>query len=316
MTFFTQTERPQSSFMHKRNDPNDVRLGETVLFEEQDYVTADAVLLGFPQDIGVQRNGGRVGAAQAPDVIRQHFYKLVNIPGLRIFDLGNTRVDGSLEEIHQWHQEVVRTVLSDDKILIVLGGGNDTSYPDCSGLAMATRRPILAFNIDAHLDVRVAPSRNSGTPYRQLIEEKYLLPENFYEVAYQPFANSTTYLDYCLEKGITAYDLHHVQDVGIGSLLKTIVRSHRLEAIFWGLDMDVVRAADAPGVSAINPSGLSASEFIHIGSVAGSFPQTRIFEITEVNPTYDQDNRTARLAAATIWHFLSTLQQNIRNRHK
>ena len=31
----------------------------------------DVVLVGFPHDEGVRRNGGRVGAAKAPDVVRK-----------------------------------------------------------------------------------------------------------------------------------------------------------------------------------------------------------------------------------------------------
>jgi len=30
----------------------------------------------------------------------------------------------------------------------------------------------IGVNIDSHLDVRIAEQRNSGTPYRQLLEEK------------------------------------------------------------------------------------------------------------------------------------------------
>lgn len=308
MELFHETTRPDETLFFRRDDPNDVRLGETVQRTERAYETSRIVLLGLPQDEGVRRNRGRVGAAAAPDAIRRCLYKLVTIDNLPFFDLGNTRIDGTLEEIHDRHRRIVRQILRDGKIIIVLGGGNDTSFPDCAALAEESNSAPLAFNIDAHFDVRADAIPNSGTPYRQLLESNFLHGENFYEVGFQPFANSSTYREYLIEKGVTAYDLAHVHEVGMRSLLLTVLRSHTNPTIFWGLDMDVVRAADAPGVSAPNATGITGEELCHAAQVAGYDPRTRIFELTEVNPTYDIDDRTCRLAAAAIWHFLCAVR--------
>ena len=311
MDIFLHTTRPDSSLFYQRNDENDVRLGETVLQNSDDYLLSDVVILGLPQDEGVRRNKGRVGSKDAPDAIRQSLYKYVTFQHLKIFDLGNTKIIGTLEEIHQIHQEIVRQVLQDGKTVIVLGGGNDTSYPDCSALSLETKGNLLAFNIDAHFDVRADNIRNSGTPYRQLLEEKLISPNQFYEIAYQPFANSATYLDYLTKKGVTTYSLGDVKQMGIAEILQQILEQHSIDAIFWGLDMDVVRGADAPGVSALNPTGLSGEEFCQVARIAGNDSRSRIFEITEVNPIYDIDGRTCRLAAAAIWYFLSAIENRI-----
>jgi formiminoglutamase len=77
------------------------------------------------------------------------------------------------------------------------------------------------------------------------------------------------------------------------------------KAIFWGLDMDVVGAADAPGVSAPNAGGLTGRELTDIATVAGSYLASRLLEISEVNPVYDIDQRTCRLAAVVMYSFLS-----------
>jgi formiminoglutamase len=34
----------------------------------------DLVLLGFPYDIGVERNGGRIGAKEGPTAFRKYYY--------------------------------------------------------------------------------------------------------------------------------------------------------------------------------------------------------------------------------------------------
>lgn len=302
MRLFDKTTRPDDNLFYKRDDPNDLRLGDIVMTSPKDYKSAEIVLLGLPQDEGVRRNKGRVGAKDAPDAIRRCFYKLVAKDGLKLFDLGNTIIEDSLEETHKTHQEIVRRVLRGGKRLIVLGGGNDTSYPDCSALAIELDCEVLAFNIDAHFDVRSDEICNSGTPYRQLLEEGHIHPENFYEIGYQHFANSQYAINYLAEKRVWAYDLSQVHSIGIRPLLMRLLQKG--DVIFWGLDMDVVQASDAPGVSALNPTGLTGIEFCDIARLAGSDPRSRIFEITEVNPTYDIDERTCRLAAIAIWHFL------------
>jgi formiminoglutamase len=310
MTLFAQTTAADPDVFYKRGDANDVRLGESVHTEPDDYAAADIVVLGLPQDEGVRRNQGRVGAKDAPDAIRRSLYKYVTIAGLRLFDAGNTIIQATLEVTHDTHHELVRQILRDGKHLVVLGGGNDCSYPDCAALVMETVGDVLAFNIDAHFDVRADAVRNSGTPYRQLLEEGHISPQNFYEIAYQPFANALTYIDYLAQRGVQAFDLMTVHEIGLDALLHRALSQSRAQAIFWGLDMDVVRAADAPGVSALNPSGLTGEEFCRIGRIAGQEKRTRIFEISEVNPHYDIDDRTCRLAAAAIWHFLAA-QANV-----
>src|SRR5688572_23959103 len=94
---FHSTTRPADELFFRRNDPNDVRLGEIVSKTEKEYEAADIVIIGCPQDEGVRRNKGREGAAKAPDAIRQQFYKLTNF-GIhrKIIDLGNTQIQASL----------------------------------------------------------------------------------------------------------------------------------------------------------------------------------------------------------------------------
>lgn len=302
---FDLTHRPDSDLFYHRNDPNDRRLGDVVSADPAHYQGAEVVILGCPQDEGVRRNGGRVGAAQAPNAIRRCLYKLTinHIETLNIYDLGNMIIHDSLEATHDAHQQIVRQVIADGKTLIMLGGGNDVSYPDCAALAQVEAN-LLAFNVDAHYDVRADTPRNSGTPYRQLLDEGLISPANFYEIGSQPFANSPTYTRYLQDIGATVIALPDLRVRGISAAFGQILGQSSAKAIFWGLDMDVVRASDAPGVSAPNPTGLSGDELCQIAQIAGADRRSRILEISEVNPQYDIDQRTCRLAAVTIYHFL------------
>jgi formiminoglutamase len=305
---FAHTNRPDEKLFFRRDEAGDPRLGEVVKWQADDYASANVVLLDCPQDEGVRRNGGRTGAAAAPDAICNFLYRLVAPAGVSLFDLGSTIIQPTLEETHDVQQQIVRQIIADGKTLISLGGGNDISYPDCAGLAQV-EPDLLAFNVDAHLDVRENPIRNSGTPYRMLLEEGHLKPENFYEMAYQPFSVAESHLKYLRDKGATAYTLQWLHKRGLMEIFLHVLEENKTNAIYWGIDMDSVRVADAPGVSAPNVLGLTADELCQIASEAGRDQRSRLFEITEVNPAYDIDARTCRLAAAAIWIFMYSREQ-------
>jgi formiminoglutamase len=54
---------------------------------------------------------------------------------------------------------------------------------------------------------------------------------------------------------------------------------------------------------------MRGEEFCLLAGLAGAEPRSRLLEVSELNPAYDIDGRTARLAAAAIWHFLVALPQ-------
>ena len=286
-------------------------MGEIVTFDEEDYEAADIVILGCPQDEGVRRNNGRIGAAEAPDAIRQQFYKLTTFNvKKRVFDLGNITISGTLESTHETLTAVVKQILSDGKRLIVLGGGNDISYADGRAMAEVFGQDWwIGVNIDAHLDVRIAEERNSGTPYRQLLEEKHLRPDYFYEVGYQSHFASPIYYDYIRNLGVNRISLEILRSRTEADLeLKESIRQKFIGQsaslnTFFGFDMDAVRAADAPGTSRPSPLGLRAGEFIQLVKYAASLANTKIIEFTEVNPTFDIDDRTTKLVAIGMHRF-------------
>jgi len=313
---FNLTNRPDRSLFFSRNDPNDPRLGEIIKSDPDHYKTADIVIIGCPQDEGVLRNNGRIGAALAPDAIREQFYRLTPFNFVKkVFDLGNIVIGRTLEETHDTHKEVVAQVLRDGKRCVVLGGGNDVSYPD--GLAMAEvfgPEWWLAINVDSHLDVRLAPERNSGTPYRQLLDEGHLKPEYFFEVGFQTHLCSPVYYDYIRSLGVNRISLELLRsrseaDLELKEAIKQkFIRHSESLNTFFGFDLDVVRSADAPGTSAPSPLGLRAGEFIQLVKYAASLANTRIIEFSEVNPSFDEDNRTTKLVAIAMHRFCTGVQ--------
>jgi formiminoglutamase len=310
---FDLTERTAPDVFFTRGDRSDPRLGETVGREPIDYDSADIVILGCPQDEGVRRIGGREGSALAPDQIRRQFYELTTFKiGKRLFDLGSTTIGATLEETHELQYEVVRQVLSDGKRLIVLGGGNDISYP--GGRAMAEAfgaENWIAVHVDSHLDVRDDQPRNSATPYRQLLDGRLLEPNYFYEVGYQTHFCSPIYYEYVRGLGVHRISLEILRSrTEVDQEIKEQIRQHFINhsssmSTFFGFDLSAVRSADAPGTSAPSPVGLRAGEFITLVKYAASLANTKMIEFSEVNPKFDQDDRTTKLVAIAMHRFCS-----------
>jgi formiminoglutamase len=310
---FDLTSPPDPESFFSRKDVNDPRLGELVSTDHNEYATADIVILGCPQDEGVRRNNGRVGAAEAPAAIRRQFYRLTpfNIKK-KLFDMGDIVLGDSLEDTHERQLAVVKHILMDGKRVIVLGGGNDVSYPD--GRAMSEvfgREKWIAINCDSHLDVRIAKERNNGTQYRQLLDEGYLLPSLFYEIAYQTHFASPVYYKYLRDLGVNRISLEILRSREHADMeLKENIRQRFIGQsaslnTFFGFDIDAVRSSDAPGSSAPSPLGLRAGEFITLVKYAASLANTKVIEFSEVNPKYDIDDRTSRLVAIAMHRFIS-----------
>ena len=308
---FEMTSRPDPSLFYSRDDRNDPRMGEIVRSDPSHYGASDIVILGCPQDEGVRRNGGREGSAGAPNAIRDQFYRLTTFNmRKRIFDLGDVIIGGDLETTHEAQASIARKVLSDGKRLVVLGGGNDISYPD--GVAMAEVFGAdcwIAVNVDSHLDVRIAEQRNNGTQFRQLIEGGHLRPTYFYEVGFQTHFCSPLYYDYIRTLNVHRISLELLRsraeaDVELKDMIrdKFIGHSSSLNT-FFSFDMSGLRAADAPGTTAAPPLGLRAGEFITLVKYAASLANTRIVEFSEVVPAVDVDSRTSKLVAVGMHRF-------------
>lgn len=300
--------------------PDDPRLGECVEFWQggpPQLRPGRPALVGFPQDEGIRRNGGRPGAAAAPSAIRHWLYRLTphdglggaDLTALGLLDLGDVRIDGGLEESQQTLAEVIAAIGTAGSVPIVLGGGHETAYGHYLGYVHAGRE-VAIINLDAHLDVRplVEGKGHSGSPFRQALEHptQSLRGDRYVCLGAQPFAASREHHRYVRDKGGVVRWCPEVRDY-----LTAVFRQEceRLSdcPVYVTLDSDVVQQTDVPGVSAPNPLGLSGLEVAACAAAAGECPTVTSFDLVEINPSLDRDSQSARWAALVVWHFLTGL---------
>ena len=79
------------------------------------------------------------------------------------------------------------------------------------------------------------------------------------------------------------------------------------DQIYLTLCSDVFSAAYAPGVSASQPFGMHPEMVLLLLKHITNSGKVISFDIAEVSPRFDEDNRTAKLAAITIFAVINTI---------
>jgi len=73
-----------------------------------------------------------------------------------------------------------------------------------------------------------------------------------------------------------------------------------VDKIYLSIDMDGFSSAYSPGVSAPSPLGFTPEIAFKIFELISKSKKIISLDVVELNPTYDQDNLTARLAARCV----------------
>lgn len=300
------TEENKGHTMQNRN----ARIGDIF---GTDNGTPSFVLVGCPIDEGVARNNGRPGAASAPRLIRDQLLKMTPpAEGYDRFsdvvckgrDLGDIS-PGNMEMMQENLGNTIQPWLSEQVPVIILGGGHETSYGHFLGYQHAgITHGIL--NVDAHTDVRPTKqgSGHSGSPFRQILEYQNSKCHKYYVTGLQPHAVSKSHLEYIkASQGGSWFK----EDTDISVISGVLDGS--LYPLFVTMDMDAVDQAYAPGVSAPCADGVSKSFWLNAAWTAGRNSSVTSIDLVEVNPGFDRDHQTVRLAALTIWRFLDGLAQ-------
>ena len=265
--------------------------------------------LGFCSDEGVRRNKGRIGAKDAPDVLRK---SLANLPynlesKKSIFDFGNIVLeDGNLEKARKEQIDCISYLLEKNYFPIVLGGGHETALGNFLGMA-ERHTNIGIINIDAHYDLRIpVENSTSGTPFFEMANYCHQNDQefNYFAIGIQRTGNTTALFNRAEELHVETVLADEVHIDLNYSLRKVEDYIQKFDAIYLSLDLDVLDAAFAPGVSAPSANGLSTFQVKSILQTVIKSGKLKLFDVVELNPEYDIDNRTAKVAAHLIWEFL------------
>jgi formiminoglutamase len=277
-------------------------------------------LLGFMSDEGVRRNLGRVGAVKGPKAIRA---ALASLPypweaeHIGIWDAGDVCCLGKfLEDAQEDLGEKVEQLLDMGVFPLVLGGGHEVAWGHFQGIAkhMAKQKSkpsIAIINFDAHFDLRnYIDIGSSGTPFLQIAHECERRGWDFHYlvVGLQAAGNTRVLFERAEELGVRyvlAEALYEQAITDFYSLLDAFIADK--DFVYISCCLDVFSGAFAPGVSAVNGMGLAPWHVLPLlrRLVAAGKPFS--FDIAELNPKYDIDGRTAKLAAQLLHTVVETI---------
>ncbi|OMH27590.1 formimidoylglutamase [Tersicoccus phoenicis] len=269
-------------------------------------------LIGFASDEGVRRNHGRPGAVEGPDALRRALAPLAVHTELPIVDTGTVTVDGpDLEGGQDRLGDRVAEAVDQHDLVVVLGGGHETAWGSYLGRRRSTRlggagqrgRRVGVLNLDAHFDLRTAAAPSSGTPFRQMADADRADGRDFrYTVlGISEPSNTRALFDAAAELDVRYLTDEQCTPTNLTAVLAAVdALLADVDALHLSIDLDVLPAAVAPGVSA--PAGYGVPlEVVHAvcRHVAAS-GKLALVDVVELAPRLDVDQRTARTGARLI----------------
>lgn len=293
------------------DDPLYQRIFQKVLTDSNysDISENDFVLHGFAVDEGVRRNKGRVGAKDAPDIIRKNMSNFpVTKPDLGLKDFGNINCnDRNLENAQDNLTGKISETLQKKAKSIVLGGGHEVTFAHYSGIRKAyPEAKIGIINIDAHFDNRQPEKEigaTSGTGFWQIAQEGRI---HSLHIGIQRNSNTLKLFDFAHQNGMKYILAEEIFFENLPSVYEKInALSDSADVLYLTVCMDVFNAAIAPGVSAAAYNGIFAdAAFLHFYRHILRNEKLIAMDVAEVNPHFDSQERTARLAASLVNEWL------------
>ncbi|OZI49702.1 formimidoylglutamase [Bordetella genomosp. 4] len=297
---------------HERGDTR--RLAHVATAIETGIQEDDPVLIGFACDAGVARNQGRLGAAQAPQSIRRMLAGLPAHDYKRLVDAGDVVCDGDqLEAAQDQLAARIAQVLSAGARPLVLGGGHEVAWGSFQGLrrwldSIGDTQPVLVLNLDAHFDLRTGRPGSSGTPFDQIAEYCEAHGHAWQYACYgvSRLGNTAALYSRAAEIGALWIEDHAMQERHIAQRLADLdALLARAGHVYLTIDIDVLPAAVAPGVSAPAAYGVPLTVIEEIALKVKQSGKLRLADLAECNPDYDIDHRTSKVAARLAWQLLA-----------
>lgn len=277
-----------------------------------DFTQKKIAVLGYACDEGVRRNQGRIGADEGPNAIRKQLAKMPNHleEETQFIDVGSVQcLNENMEGAQESLSEMVFSLLQKNAFPILLGGGHDMAYGHYKGIKkyLGKKKSIGIINFDAHFDLRDGEKgNNSGTPFFQIAADCKAEKSHFHYLCLgiRKDANNRN-----LYKFADYLEVSYIENTKfVMSYAENIVRQildfiRQVDYIYVTIDLDGFSSAHAPGVSAPSPMGFSPGIVQECLELIMKSEKMISMDIAEMNPKYDIDNKTAKLAASLV-HFV------------
>lgn len=249
--------------------------------------------------VGESRHSlGNDGCANAPDKVREYFYKLSATAGISIADIGNL-IPGHTPKDTYVAVEFVCSELLEKKIVpIIIGGSQDITFANYLAY-QKQQQTVNLVCIDRKVDLGVSEDTiDTGSYLSNIIQHSSALLFNLSLIGYQTHFINTEEIETLQKMYFDVYRLGLIQTKIEEA--EPVVRN----ADILSIDISAIRQSDAPACANTTPNGLYGEEMCQIMRYAGMSDKLSSVGIYELNPNFDNRGQTAHLAAQMIWYFL------------
>ena len=237
----------------------------------------------------------------------------------------------TLEQAQVKYAEKISHIIKQGGLPIGLGGGHAIAYGSFLGLWQAlsskadqptndvsnvknyfendvendasTIPTIGVINFDAHLDIRQSDVATSGTPFRQIAEhlDKQGQPFNYCCIGVSRFSNTAALFDRAEQLGvhiISDEDCTNKKWKKIAAQIESFI--NEVDVVYLTIDMDCLPSSVVPGVSAPAAYGINLAFVERAVKLILSSGKVKMADIAEINPTFDIDARSCKVAARLL----------------
>jgi arginase len=286
-------------------------------------------LIGAPTDIGA----GHRGASMGPEALRvAGIGSALLSRGLAVVDRGNLvgpmnpwlpPVDGyrHLAEVVAWNRlvmDAVRRELDDGRLPVLLGGDHSLGVGSITAVAdhcRARGKPLRILWLDAHADFNtstITPSGNvHGMPVaclcgigpRELTHlgprSPAIDPAQVRQIGIRSVDPGEKRLVHAQRLDI--YDMRYIDEIGIKRAMEEALAGLTPDThLHVSFDVDFLDPEIAPGVGTTVPGGPNYREAQLVMEMIADTGRMASLDIVELNPAFDQRNRTAALAVDLV----------------
>lgn len=283
----------------------DLRLWQVVQEIKEAQEAGGVCFVGYDTDDGVVRNLGRKGAESGSNAIRKAIQSFPQLKGLKVYDYRNLEKK-SVEEAQKEYSEKISDVLKKGIFPIGLGGGHDIAYGSYLGIRKAhPDKKIGIINFDAHLDMRpYDKGRTSGTSFKEIMDNDK--NAQYAIVGFQKMGNTERLIKTAEAFNVLILEEECSEESIIKSLEEFV---KKVDIVYVTFCMDVFEASTAPGVSAPVVMGLDPKKGKRLLRFLMETEKVVCVDFAEVNPVYDIDNMTAKLAGCLIYEVMSHIKK-------
>ncbi len=334
-----------------RERQNESKLGEHVktiqhpssIHQELTDSTAKFVLLGLPEDIGVRANYGRGGAHTAWQPALENILNLQSnqfLKGEELLVLGHVDFNDLFEKAAGLHSkdtkdieqlrklvelvdervsEVIKLIISCNKIPIIIGGGHNNAYPNIDGAGSALlktgkikKQGINVINCDPHTDFRPLEGRHSGNGFSYAFDKKIL---NRYAVVgiHESYNTENVLEQFAKNKGALSYTTY--EDIFVRELFSFQQAIKQgidcCKDNYCGIELDLDAITNVPS-SAKTSSGISplqARQYVYQCARELKACYLHIAEGAPVLAHIKADNKTGKLIAYLVSDFIKGVKE-------